>query len=702
MINYFKHVKIYLSDFWIRNFWRHPNRLMGLKVTLSVAILLIPSILAGNAGLGGTLALGVLGGAIAETDDHPRGRVKSLALTILGFLISSISVELLHPYPLPFAVGLFFSSFLFIIIGGINERYRGITFGTLLVAIYTMLGVGMGNPWYYQPGALASGALFYGLISLLLLMKKPWRPLQEELSIGFKHLGKYISIKSKLFPSDETTQDYTRNQLAQKNIELVQAIKRTHRVLRSYASEIGKKDENLGKYYRRWLILQQLHERAASSHESYDLLSAKTDNIKLVEGLGQLLFEISQAVDQYSECLLTNKEYKHPLSLQWTLAALSDMMEHHKDDNQYAALSLLFKNLTEMERIMRKIAEPSTTDDVPSDYEPLTIKQRLKILFDRQHPRFKYALRLSISLLVGYGLMYFLHLEKGEWILLTSILVSQQSFISTRQRFFERVLGTLYGVVLGLLLIQLLPTLAGNIILLLISYYLFFYYTKQKYAIAVIFVTIIVVTLFNIQFNQGIEVMGARMLHTIIGSVLAYLSVRFILPDWQYRNLSQLLSNALQSNESYFEAIYSDKVGSEAYNIVRQNAHQADNALTSAWQSIKVEPRRAKQFQDQAFRLTYLNHSMLSYISAFGAHNKGEKLDDGNKAVCQEISDILCTANSLLLQGPEKDKMNPVLLETLDDDREEARNRGMILLSNIRRFAYELYLEAKTMSRRHR
>ncbi len=696
MSNYLKNLRIFLSDFWIRYFWQHPNRLMGLKVTLSVSILLILAILMGNAMIGGTLVLGILGGAIAETDDHPKGRVKSLGLTILGFLISSVSVELLHPYPLPFAIGLFCSSFIFIMIGGISERYRGITFGTLLVSIYAMLGLCMNNPWYFQPAALATGALFYGIISLLLLMNKPWRPLQEELSVGFKHLAQYINIKSKLFPSDEQTQDLTRNQLAQKNIQLVQAIKRTHRVLRSYASEIGKKSEELGEYYTKWLILQRLHERAASSHESYDLLSSKTDNIKLVEGLGQLLSEISLAINQYSECLLTSKPYRHPISLQWTLAALTEMMSAHRDDNQYAALSLLFANLTEMEKIMSEIDKPVVTDMVPSDYEPLSIKQRIKSLFDRHNPRFKYAIRLSISLLVGYGLLYFFEFEKGEWILLTSLLVLQQSFISTRQRFVERVLGTMYGVVIGILLVQIMPTLAGHIILLLISYYLFFYYTKNKYAIAVIFVTILVITLFNIQLNQGIEVMGPRMLHTIIGSVLAYLSVRFILPDWQYRNLSKLLSDALKSNEKYFEAIYSENVDSETYNYLRQAAHQADNALTAAWQSIKVEPRRARYFQEQAFRLTYLNHTTLSYISAFGAHNKNNKIYEENLVVCHEISSILCGAHHLIsnVAGGESDKL---LLRDANEIMSQHPSRTMLLLLNIRRFAHELYIESEKL-----
>ena len=561
-----------------------------------------------------------------------------------------------------------------------------------------MIGFEPTFSWYFQPLSLAGGGLFYGVISLILLIRKPWRPLQEQLSVGYKHLAQYINVKSKLFPSDNQTQDLIRNQLAQKNIELVQAIKNTHRVLRSYASEIGKNDEDLGRYYRQWLTLQQLHERAASSHESYDLLSSQTDNIKLIEGLGQLLFEISQAIAHYSECLVTDKQYKHPISLQWTLAALSDMMELHKDDNQFVAISLLFKNLTEMEKILHKLEKPIRVSEVPSDYEPLTIRERLKTILNKDHPRFKYAVRLSITLLIGYGLLYFFQLEKGEWILLTSLFVSQQSFVSTRQRFVERVMGTLYGVILGLLLIQLLPTVAGNIILLLISYYLFFYYTKQKYGIAVIFMTIIVISLFNIQFNQGAEVMGSRMINTIIGSTLAYLSVRFILPDWQYRNLSQLLAQTISNNRSYFEAIYSDSVSIEKYTFVRQQAHQADTALTSAWQSIKVEPKGARLLKEQAFRLTYLNHTMLSYISAFGAHHKNRKIENEDLEVCREISHILSDAYNILNNKSDSTITSDINISDAYIENKYQPTHAIILLGNIRRFAKELYSEAVYMS----
>lgn len=442
--------------------------------------------------------------------------------------------------------------------------------------------------------------------------------------------------------------------------------------------------------------MQQLHERAASSHEQYDLLSQQTDNIKLVEGIGQLLVELSQSIARFSESLLNGKSYKQPISLQWTLSALDNMMAYHTSDRQYASLSLLFKNLKQMVRIMDSINE-TTTDKVPSDYEPLSPKQRLKALLRTNHPRFRYALRLSICLVIGYALIYFLHIEKGEWILMTSLFVCQQNYISTRQRLTQRILGTLEGVVVGILLIQFLPTLAGNILLVLLSVFLFFCYTKSNYAKAVIFVTIAVIALFNIQSNQGIDVIVPRVVDTLIGAALAYLSVRFIMPDWQYKNLPQLLSNALLKNNAYFEAVYNHHVHPDEYAAIRQSAHLADTALTTAWRSIIVEPKGGKVFQHQAFRLTYLNHTLLSYISAFAAHNKDKHLDNHDRKACREISEtlreaqqVLSGSNNLALSHD-----NEEMITELRVENSETRTTGLLI--NIEQFAKELLLEAQKM-----
>jgi len=216
-------------------------------------------------------------------------------------------------------------------------------------------------------------------------------------------------------------------------------------------------------------------------------------------------------------------------------------------------------------------------------------------------PRFRFAVRLTLGWLLGYGMMQLLHFENGAWILLTSLIVFQQTYSATRMRLFHRVLGTLLGVILGVALTLLLPTHAGHILLLLGSIYAFFYWLKKNYTIAAIFITTFVLALFNLLTSQGMEVMLPRIIDTLIGGAIAYLVVRFVWPDWQYKQLPGLLLNAVIKNKRYFESIYEGTVTEETYLHNRRTAYNADNALTSAWKGMRLEPKKAGSMKKTAF-----------------------------------------------------------------------------------------------------
>ena len=621
---------------------------MGLKVAVSIAVVLIPLVSVGHSAWGGIMALGILAGAIAETDDHPKGRIKSLIITWISFLIATASVELLRPYPLFFGIGLFVSAFTFIFIGGMGERYRGVSFATLLVSIYAMLGTNYNLVWYVQPMLLTAGAACYGIISLILLLGKPWRPLQEQLAMGYKQLSKYLEIKSKFFPSEDFEQVVLRNKLAQKNTDVVQTLESINTVFSNYNYILRSKNSELGKYSNYFLLLQQLHERATSSHQSYDILTQKTKNQEIIHGFGRLLKETSYAMELFATSLLTEKKFRIPLKLTWTLNVIETLIKSNKTEQESVALSLLFNNLKEMIGIMEKLASDNV-DTVVMEYEELSFKHRLKSLININHPRFKYALRLSICFMIGYVLVYYLKWDKGEWIILTSLFVMQQNYVGTRQRLNERVGGTITGLLLGIVLIKLMPTVPGNILIVLLSVYSFFYFVKHDYSKAVIFVTTSVIALFNIQFNQGFDIVIPRLVDTIIGAVLALLSVKLILPDKQ--NLRNLLANALQNNRKYLEAIYLHNLNNEEYITVRRKANMADMALTNGWRSVRVEKDSKKTKEEQAFRLTYLNHSLLSYLSAFGAFYKNKNVEGHYLEACKIISEKIETAKRQVESG---------------------------------------------------
>ena len=86
--------------------------------------------------------LGAIAAALTDFDDRLSSRLRNLAyVCILFFSVSSI-LEFLHPYKFFFIVYLALSSACLILMGALGQRYAAISFGTILLSIYTMFGMG--------------------------------------------------------------------------------------------------------------------------------------------------------------------------------------------------------------------------------------------------------------------------------------------------------------------------------------------------------------------------------------------------------------------------------------------------------------------------------------------------------------------------------------------------------------------------------
>ncbi len=608
-----------------RSFWVNPDRLLGAKATIGMALAAIPFEILGLSFFAVTISLGVLTGALSETDDHPIGRIKSLALKVLSFGVSSLSVELLRPWPVWLGIGLGVSTIIYILLGGTGERYRGVTFGAILVGIYTMIGAEISPAWYWQPLLLSGGALLYGLVSLALLYFKPYRLLDEQLARGFLVLAKYLDEKSRLFPSDKEMQGEIRSKLALLNVEMVNTLERIKEVLNTYQDALGD-ERTLKPWFHYFMVLQGLHERAASSHEHYDLLSNESSTSDLVEVAGQALHELSLAARRFSKSLLTGTAFQHPVALKWILASLVSQFETQELLKTHP-FRLLVRNLERANisfQLLTRVPSDPILPRLAKDDRSWWRKFREQLSF--QHPRMRYAIRLALCFMIGIFISEAFQINKGEWIVLTILFVLQPSYSATRRRLFQRILGTITGVVAGVIIVKLL-TLPGQVALMFVSAFLFFVWLKKEYSVSVIFITVFVLCAFNLISGSGLTVMLPRLVDTLIGAILALVIVRLLWPQWQYKKLPGLLNNAWHKNTLYFRAIldiYKGAVSEDdlEYRIARRQAHQADNALALTWQDMQSEPRKYQEFRHLAFKMTYLNHALLSFISAFAAHRE--------------------------------------------------------------------------------
>ncbi|MGD9418291.1 MAG: FUSC family membrane protein [Verrucomicrobiota bacterium JB025] len=668
-----------------RGLWLKPDRLLAINVTVVMAVLLVPLLLLDHAFAGVCLTLGALAGALSETDDHPRGRIKSLSLKVVGFAVASASAELLKFNPVLLGAGFVLSTVVFVMLGGVGERYRGITFGAQLVGIYTMIGSEISPNWYLQPILLTTGSLVYGLYSLSLLYVRPYRLLEQQLAGGFLALSRYMEEKARLFPSEAAEQDQIVSRLALLNVETVGALDRIRDVLNSYRNS-GADESALKSYLYRFMVLQSLHERAASSHERYELLSDQPENREILFGMGELIRQLAKAVRHYADCLLTHDAYTHPAALAWIVETLKDKLEGRHFEKSHP-LELLIKNLSRSSESLSLIDDLERASYMPRLAEDKrSLWRRFRDQMSMEHPRMRYAVRLSTALLVGYVVAEAFDVSKGAWIVLTVLFVMQQSYSQTRRRLGQRILGTFCGVVLGVLTVQFL-TPPGQVLFMLASAYFFFIWLKRKYSVSVVFITTFVLCAFNLISQAGVEVMLPRMVDTLIGSVVTILTVRLLWPAWQSKQLPSLLAAALVKNTEYFRAILKEYRESGAsddydYRVARRAAHRADNALVLAWRDIPFEPGGRQKAQSEAFRLTYLNHALLSYLSAFAAHRETPNEDPVVLGFADDILQALEGAARWLATDVREAQSSDGLIDTLNRIRQHldpgAREREQV------------------------
>lgn len=661
----------------------------ALKVLLAIAGLLAFALVQGDIQLTVLLSLGVVAGAIAETDDSLWGRVKNLAMTLVCFLFASLCVQYLFPTPWLFALGLAGSTFIFVMVGALGQRYATISFGSLLIAIYTMLGAAKAPDLFYQPLALGAGALWYGLVSLLWLWLLPYKTLHEQLAQSYFALARYLLEKSRFFPADEHGAQAIRHNLAQLNINLVNALNLTKTALNARLNaRSGRRHQvapELASLLRLYLLALEIQERATSSHYPYSKLEAELKQGIVLDGFQEVFLQLSEACQQLGYAILVHKPYTHHKRIHWTLEALGDQLEfthlkQHYPKTLLTPMKFLRRNLASINQLLASAEALQNPDQPASELPALARPAPLPLLvLLKQHltPNsmvFRHALRLSLGLVVGYGILQAFQLDKGYWILLTVLFVCQPSYSATRRRLVQRMLGTFAGILIGVPVLWLFPELHLQLGIMGLAAFLFFTQVRSNYSAAVCFITLYVLMAFNLLDGIGFAILGPRLLDTLLGCLLSYALVAWLWPDWQYKRLPSLIANSLSANASYLSAVlaslHRQRDESLDYRVARKCAHLADSELAMAWQSMLVEPSKRRRFLDLCFTLTWRNHALLSYISALGAHRDKLEAIPGLDEIGRHISHTLERAAGHLA-GEMPDRLEGQCPELAPDSSEE-------------------------------
>lgn len=589
------------------------------------------------------LVLGIIAGGLVDLDNNLSGRFKNLILTLIAFGFSSLGATLSLHFGWLFIPLAVVSTFGLVMLGALGQRYNTIAFGTLVVAVYVSLTYTEESASYLNMLMILTGAFLYGVVAMLVHIVFPNRTVQENLARSYEALSAYLQAKSAYFDPDDDDLNAKQMALANSNAQVVNAFDQT-RLSLFYRLQRHTRQKRTQRMLRYYFTAQDILERASSSHYQYQELFAALKNSDLMFRFQRVLELQSTACLQIAYALRHGEKYSHGTRGEKALQGLFNSLNYHQDQGLKTAHRWvsIAENLRNIEGQLSQVEQSDEAEqavEIRKRFaknhrlvgEPVSgLRNMIRAVLSQctlSSQLFRHAIRLSLVVGVCSSLVPLFGLDsKGYWILLTAIFVCQPNYSATKKRLVQRVIGTILGVVVGVLLREyyLTSNLEAQLGLIVITGSLYTFFRFRNYGFSTFYITLLVLVSLDVIGIGANEGMLPRILDTLTGTALAWFAVSFIYPDWKYLNLHANLKSSLLTSGHYLRHImaqlqfgYNDHF---AYRVARREVQNHISALSSAISNMHGEPKKYQEALTFAPALLGVTYTLLGYISALAAY----------------------------------------------------------------------------------
>jgi len=283
-------------------------------------------------------------------------------------------------------------------------------------------------------------------------------------------------------------------------------------------------------------------------------------------------------------------------------------------------------------------------------------------------PAFRYAIRLALALTTGLALtVFFPQFAHASWILLTTALIMRANYSVTRQRRWDRILGTLAGCVLAAALQAFVP-IGYLLAIVAIATGVSHAFGAVNYRVTAAAASVSSLLLLHFLQPHMQHALGERVIDTLIGAALSYI-FGFLLPTWERHELPKTIDNLLKADREFAcEAMMRQRV-EQAYRLARKRLFDAVAALSGAIRRIADEPGTPKDVLARLNALLAANYLLLSDLTSMQVlyAMRGPELDKvaNTDALAGEMRSRVVT---ILTPGTPSEKAPSRLSKTSLDD----------------------------------
>jgi uncharacterized membrane protein (TIGR01666 family) len=613
----------------------------GVRITIGIMVPVLVAAKFDQLGWGLAMALGALCVSLTDNAGPIHHRVNGM-LAAIGFILIT---SLITGYALPFTwllmAMLAVFAFFFSIIGVFGTRAASI--GTsVLVAITLQL---TDSPLTVWENALitAAGGVWYFLLSMALYRIRPYKLAQQVLGDCIMETGRFLELKSKFYEPDADFGNlYDQLLTAQINVHnKQQAVREIIFKTRS----IIKESTHTGRVLvMAFLDTVDLFETILTSEQDYRKLQQQLADTHLLPHLGKALKILANEIEQIGLAIQEGKPARNDEDYPALLFALETSYEKARHQYMDADNAESFNGLRHVLNGIKDLTNRVNNLWVYTTYDR-KLKLKKEIAYDRfvvpsyinirllisninfHSNIFRYSLRMAAAMLAGYALSLYLPVGHSYWILLTIVVILKPAYALTRQRNIERLLGTIAGGILGILVLMNIKNPQVLLFILILSMTGAFSLMRIRYWASVSLLTLyVLVAFYLLQPGDYAPVFKDRILDTFIGSIISLVFTRLIPPIWEKVQLNELLTNAIKANSAYFAyiagAFTGKKIEVSQYKWFRKETYVALANLSDAFQRMLNEPKSRQQPGEYLHPLVVSCHVLASRIATLSGYSR--------------------------------------------------------------------------------
>jgi len=476
---------------------------------------------------------------------------------------------------------------------------------------------------------ILAGGVWYLILSLTVSQFRPYKMAQQSLADCMTHVSEYIRIKSKFY---DTSFDY--NKITQELLDEQIIINEKQDLVRELVYNNKKliKDTTVIGQSLVFIFsdLNDIFESFNATQFEYQKMHDKFGKDEVYRQIYRVSNKVSLELNTIAYHINTSRMPKSKFDFEKELFKLKEQINLYDAEDQ-----IILNNVyLSLKHIVQKIGfihrffyEKDVKEIKKNPFDHLskftnTNEYSFKKLLDHLNLKssiFRHALRLSIVMIIGFLITFIIpNSHHSYWILMTILVIMKPGFSVTKKRNTQRLIGTLFGGLIGVFVIYFVTSVSLKFVIMLILMIFAYTYLRHKYVIGTLFLTAYILISFSFVSDYNtFDVIGERLIDTLIGGGLAFISSYIIFPSWESENINNSIQKALISNYEYlyyvFYFVIHRQMNMTEYKLARKEVYLNMANVTSIFQRVISEPKKTQINAKELNRFTIFNHSFISF-----------------------------------------------------------------------------------------